>query len=84
MSYFLLVYDRSTGQLRLRDFGGAREDALQARFAEEHSGLGSETEVVVLSAESREDLERTHSRYFHSVADMARSGAKKQVIAPRG
>jgi hypothetical protein len=82
MSYFLLIYDRATGDLKVQEFGGSREDALRARFAEESSGLSSETEVVVLSADSRDDLERTHSRYFHGVAELARTGAKKKILAP--
>lgn len=83
MNYFLVVYDRATGELQLRDFGVAREDALKARFEVEQSGIGRDTEVVVLSANSREDLERTHSRYFHSVSELARAGAKKRVLARR-
>ncbi len=81
MNYFLVVYDRATGECRLRDFGAAREAALRARFEAEQSGIGEDTEVVVLSASSRDDLERTHSRYFHSVAELARAGAKKAVLA---
>jgi hypothetical protein len=81
MNYFLVIYDRASGEVRLRDFGAAREDALKARFEAEQSGLDEETEVVVLSANSRDDLERTHSRYFHSVSELARAGAKKQVLA---
>jgi hypothetical protein len=81
MNYFLVIYDRASGKVRLRDFGSAREDALKARFEAEESGLDEETEVVVLSASSREDLERTHSRYFHSMSELARAGAKKQVLS---
>lgn len=81
MNYFLVIYDRATGKVELREFGVRREDALRARFQAEQGGVGAETEVVVLSAASREDLERTHSRYFHSVAEMARAGARKQVLA---
>jgi len=81
VNYFLVIYDRASGEVHLRDFGMAREQALKARFEAEQSGLNDETEVVVLSAASRDDLERTHSRYFHSVSELARAGAKKQVLA---
>jgi hypothetical protein len=81
MNYFLVIYDRATGEFELRDFGAQREEALRARFQAEQSGISAETEVVVLSALSRSDLEKTHSRYFHSVAEMARAGARKQVLS---
>ena len=81
MSYFLIVYDRSSGEYLLRDFGTSREAALKARFDAEQAS--PEAEVVVLSAESRKTLERTHARYFHSTATMARAGAKKAILNSR-
>ena len=37
--------------------------------------LGSEVEIVVLSAESAEALRWTHGRYFMTAAEMAREAA---------
>jgi hypothetical protein len=72
MTHVLLVYDRASGQL-LRDdeFADSRE-ALQARFRLERNYLARpDVEVVVLSAQSRADIERTHARYFMSLDALA-------------
>jgi hypothetical protein len=73
MAHYLLVYDRAKGHvLRERTFT-SRAEALRARFKaeREHSSDGGNVEVVVLSAKSREDLLRTHSRYFLTLAELA-------------
>jgi hypothetical protein len=71
MRFFLLVFDRSGGRLvdDVAEFASSKA-ALNARLAREaverrlgHDGI----EVVVLGAESREALEKTHSRYFDSL-----------------
>lgn len=72
MPYFLLVYDRSTGHLvdEVRKFDQASV-ALNARFAREREERGNASiEVVVLGAESREALEKTHSRYFGKTGEL--------------
>jgi len=79
MQYFLLVYDRATGSL-LRDpaafAAGEREAALTLRFAvEKEYRDNTDVEVVVLGAESRDDLLRTHARYFKSVSELAEAGS---------
>jgi hypothetical protein len=33
-----------------------------------------EMEIVVLSSDSRESIERTHSRYFHTAGELAETG----------
>ena len=82
MTQFLIVYDQTSGQvLDLREFDDAdRESALSERFRleREHQtdrGVGGESdenlEVVVLGADSRADLERTHARYFKTVSELA-------------
>jgi hypothetical protein len=72
MSYFLLVYDRSSGALELTEFGedqGAR--ATRERFERELAERGHpEVEVVILRSPSRAALERTHARYFKSVNEL--------------
>ena len=75
MRYFLVVYNRSTGAVDVKDFAASqREQALEERFARELKERGRpEMEVVVLGAESRAALERTHARYFHSVEELAHS-----------
>jgi hypothetical protein len=67
MRYFLLVFDRDSGDIRERaDFAeGDRERALAARFERERQYQDQPTiEVVVLGASSFEALRNTHGRYF--------------------
>ncbi|MGH3810241.1 MAG: hypothetical protein ACRDRU_27195 [Pseudonocardiaceae bacterium] len=73
MAHFLLVYDRSAGKLLHEERYQSRVDALHARFVAEaeHRRGADDVEVVVLSAGSREDLLRTHARYFRSLAELA-------------
>ncbi len=73
MRYFLIVYDRSQGRRReLTEFSeGQRAHALEERARRERDALEQpELEVVLLAAESRADLERTHGRYFKSVEEL--------------
>jgi hypothetical protein len=73
MRYFLLVYDRRAGRLLAEREFSSRDKALAARFeceetyARDRDGI----EIVVLRAQSREQLERTHGRYFKSFAELA-------------
>lgn len=66
--HFLLVYDRRAGRLvELREFDN-HSAAMAERFERERqTPVEAGLEIVVLSSSSRENLERTHSRYFRSV-----------------
>lgn len=72
MAHFLLIYDRDAGELvRTTQYEQAVE-ALNARFAAESEFKGrSEIEIVALSADSEEDLRRTHARYFLGLDELA-------------
>ena len=76
MNHYLVVFDRSKGEmLRLQRFSD-RDDALHARFAEERERRGEpDIEVVVLGAISGESLRRTHGRYFKDFEQLA-AGAR--------
>ena len=77
MIYFLLAYDQRTGELLdLKEFEEKDwQVAEKERFQRELEGVGERSiEVVLLGAESRESLERTHGRYFKSVSELAASG----------
>jgi hypothetical protein len=76
VNYFLLVYDRAAGKLREERQFGQRAEALQARFTVEklHRAGGEDLEVVV-GARSRDDLLRTHARYFLTLDELARKTA---------
>lgn len=71
--YTLLVYDRAQAELLEERAFDSKAEALAARFDAEavHRTSGENIEVVVLAAESRADLMRTHSRYFYSLRELA-------------
>ena len=73
MKSFLLVYDRAAGTLlECQEFDAdQRDEALRQRFEREvRYRTDQNIEVVVLGAESKDVLERTHGRYFNTVADL--------------
>jgi hypothetical protein len=72
MLNFLIVYNRRTGAQNVREFAaGLGREAIRARFASEREHRGDrDIEVVVLTSESRDALERTHSRYFKSFQEL--------------
>jgi hypothetical protein len=72
MSHFLVVYDRSTGEFEVTEFGDDEADrAAQARLERELAErTHPEIEVVVVTSPSRAALERTHARYFKSVSEL--------------
>lgn len=72
MAHFLLVYDRSSGELvRQRSFKDGAA-ALRARFQAEHEFKDQPNiEIVALSAASEADLRRTHARYFLGLNELA-------------
>lgn len=74
MTSFLVQYDRRTGDLDVTEFAGAdaRHQALSARVKAETSRSSTDLEVVVLSADSLDELKRTHGRYFRSAPELVR------------
>jgi hypothetical protein len=75
--HFLLVYDRSTGQLLELVEHPHQAEALQARFAAEKLHRDDPSiEVVVLTADSEEALRRTHTRYFLDVPQLVAEGLR--------
>ncbi|WP_314177783.1 hypothetical protein [Streptomyces winkii] len=72
MTNVLVVYDRSAGRLLHQQEFEHRREAFAARFDTEKEYRGhANVEVVVLSAKSRDDLLRTHARYFLSLDELA-------------
>jgi hypothetical protein len=71
MTNVLVVYDRAAGRLVSEREFEHRKDALAARFrAEREQGDHKNIEVVVLTARSRDDLHKTHARYFQSLDEL--------------
>jgi hypothetical protein len=72
MRNFLVVYNRRTGSSDVREFPeGFGREAIRERFAQERLHRGNlDIEVVVLSSSSRDELMKTHSRYFRSAEEI--------------
>jgi hypothetical protein len=82
MKHYLLVYNRREGRILRRRAYRVAADALQARFAAEREFLGQpDIEVVVLGGASWTAVERTHSRYFSRVQDLAKAGLQRLAVA---
>lgn len=72
MSHFLVVYDRTAGELIRLDRFDSASSAMQARFRAEAEMRGrKDVEVVALTAASEDDLKRTHGRYFLGLDELA-------------
>lgn len=74
MAQFLIVYDQREGRvLELTEYSdGERGAALERRFELERLHRKNEhIEVVVLGADTHDDLTFTHARYFKTVAQLA-------------
>lgn len=79
VKHFLLVFDRSEPRLLdITPFDDAAK-ALTERFAAERRHRdNADIEIVVLTAESKDALKRTHSRYFAAnLSKLAVTPAKK-------
>jgi spore cortex formation protein SpoVR/YcgB (stage V sporulation) len=77
MRNFLVVYNRRTGASTVQEFAAGRgREAIRERFALERAHRGEpDIEIVVLGSRSREELLKTHSRYFRSVAEIVKNAA---------
>ncbi|MCW2545504.1 MAG: hypothetical protein JWM40_3056 [Frankiales bacterium] len=85
VKHFLIVFDRATGELVSEvEFDDATE-AHRVRFETER-GLkdAATTEVVVLTAEDRDALRRTHGRYFESLSSIAARASRELGGLPGG
>ena len=82
MKHFLVVYNRGEGRIIHRKAYRSAPEALRDRFMAEREYQGQEdVEVVVLGGESWSAIERTHSRYFNRVQDLAQAGLERLPAA---
>jgi hypothetical protein len=82
LKHFLVVYNRRTGRIERSQEYDVTADALEARFASERDHHGQpDIEIVVLGGESWAALQRTHSRYFSRVQDLAKTGLERIAFA---
>jgi hypothetical protein len=65
IQHFLVVYDPSTSHVEVQTFG-TDYDAAQTAYAEaeQANGLEGALDIVLLSADSLETIQKTHSSYF--------------------
>lgn len=72
MNHYLVLFDRSKGDVIRKHRYADRGDALNARFAAELEFRNErDIEVVVLGVSSWDALKRTHSRYFQGLRQLA-------------
>lgn len=73
MKHFLIVFDRPSRAIRVREFEDSERDlAFVERLAQEREHAGDPAvEVVLLSAPSIDVLMRTHGRYFRTLTEMS-------------
>lgn len=74
IKHFLVAFDPATGDTTVREFG-TDYDAAQAAYAEaeESNRFESGLDIVLLSADSLETIEQTHSSYFGGEGDPLRA-----------
>lgn len=67
-----MVYNRRTGDSSVREFPeGHGREAIRERFTQERLHRGDpDIEVVVLGSASKDELMKTHSRYFRSATEI--------------
>jgi hypothetical protein len=74
MNSFLMVYDRAKGAVLQLDKFPNQEAAMRQRFALERTNKDNpDVEIVVLVADSVDELRQTHGRYFKSFSDLVRN-----------
>jgi hypothetical protein len=72
VTHFLLVFDRTHGRLLSSTPFNDASEALAQRFRDERLHQHNpDIEIVVLTAESKSALRRTHARYFESLTELA-------------
>lgn len=66
IKHFLVFYDPATGSAEVQPFG-TNYDAAQAAYAdaEQENGMDGPLDIVLLSADSLETIQQTHSSYFN-------------------
>lgn len=65
IKHFLVIYDPETGGVDVQRFDTDYEAAQKAYAkAEQANGIDTRLDIVLLSADSLETIEQTHSSYF--------------------
>ncbi|MCT1635875.1 hypothetical protein PQG75_08085 [Corynebacterium pseudodiphtheriticum] len=65
MPGFLIEYYRRRGAVKVEKFDSLAE-AMEERLIRDQKNLDEDLEIVTVASKSREQLEKSHSRYFVS------------------
>lgn len=65
MPGFLIEYHRKRGHVKVEKFDSLME-ALEERLRRDQKNFDEDLEIVTVASQSREQLEKSHSRYFLS------------------
>ena len=67
IKHFLVIYDPATSEVEVQRFG-TDYDTAQTAYAEAEraNGMAAKLDIVLLSADSQETIEQTHSSYFNN------------------
>jgi hypothetical protein len=80
MQHYLVIYNRREGKIIRRNQFPRSGKALAARFeAEREFADDPDIEIVVLGADSWDALQRTHSRYFKPVQQLAEAALEREA-----
>jgi len=83
MKHYLVIFDKALGDMsEFQEYDDGAE-ALSARFAAERRHAGDpNVEIVVLGADSKAVLRRTHARYFKTFGELVQAMADKVAAPP--
>ena len=70
MTIFVISYHRRTGAKSIAEFSDDQDEAAFTRRRELERTVDDGTEVVILRGKDRNQLERTHARYFRSPSEL--------------
>ena len=73
MKNFIIHYDRPAGRLiSIREYDASDGARANADLREQEASKPPHIEVVMLHAQTLDDLKRTHGRYFKTAEEIAR------------
>lgn len=75
MNSFVLIYERSTGDLEVETFGPDERSIAFARRLRLQRSVGPGTEVIVFHADHLDDVRATHGRYFENASELVHDAA---------
>jgi hypothetical protein len=78
MKAFLIEHDRRTRRTKVREYKNNTEAFAELRVLE--AEREDHVEVVLMFADSEEDLRNTHSRYFYGMRELVRRGWNADAV----